>query len=112
MKQENYTCHDDRDFSTVLDLYNLNEIETFTLAVWVSSIVHTGLLPPHGPYDTWIKMTGNRIHHNCTEPAPYSREFRTHYSIQDTGTTTGTFGWVDYQYGWPGLCWVGEFYEY
>lgn len=92
--------------------YVYNELEDFTLAVWVGRLVKTGSFPPGEPYRAWIKSVGTRVRENCNPPPVFSREFRSSVLIYDTGTSTIKPGWVGYAYSFPFLCWVGDCYDY
>lgn len=94
------------------DLYVHNEVEDFSVAVWVSALKKTGYFPPGEPYTAWIKTVGTRIAENCDPPTTNTREFRSSVAIQDTGFSILKPGWPGYQYTFPFLCWVGDCYDY
>lgn len=108
----NYRC----DLSSInqdgtVNHHVYNGFETFSLAVWAASVRKTGYFPPSGPFVGWIKHSRTEISPNCN-PSPgriYSALYS--YSIGESGTSTVTPIWINFDYSWPPRSWIGEPYD-
>jgi hypothetical protein len=109
----NYNCNQDwyaPDGALILD--NASVIANFTVMVWTSSLVKTGIYPPSAPYSGWLMSDGVRIPDTCNPVNPVTITFKTPVSLYDSGYSRVQVGWVNYSYSWPMTCWAGNYEDY